>query len=296
MTPGPLRLFAAVAVALLLAGESASAQIDFGRRGGQSAPRSADRLVKVRAVSDVDTVGPGQTFHVAVLFEIEPKWHIYWLNAGDSGTPTEVTVEAPPGWTAGSTLYPRPRRFKEPEGITYGYAGRTVLYVPVTAPKVLEAGRATFEVDVFFLVCKDVCLMGSVQKTVQVRTGAPGPDAAGPVVAKYRKRLPKPLAKVKGAAMQVEDGRLVITGPAEGSKSVVAFPDWVPGVVLSEATTAAVGDDRYRIEMPLRTEPQNAEGPLVARGVVALGGDDDARCYHFEVPLDDDGTVREDVP
>jgi thiol:disulfide interchange protein DsbD len=288
---GPLRRVcrgSLAAIALLLA-SPAHGQIDFGRSGASRAPQSAERLVKVRAVSDVPHVAPGQTFHVAVVFDIEPNWHIYWLNAGDSGTPTEVTVEAPKGWKTGATLYPRPHRFKEPDGVAYGYERRTVLYVPVTAPKTLEDDRVTLDVDVFFLVCKDVCLMGSVQKPVVVRTSS-GPVGPTPVVDRtlidFRKRLPKPLADLKGATVRVDGDRLVIDGPAGGMKVVTAFPDWVPGVVLAEASTAKVVEGRFHVEMPLSTEPQNAEGPLVARGLLALGRDDDGPCYHFELPLE----------
>jgi DsbC/DsbD-like thiol-disulfide interchange protein len=94
-------------------------------------PKSAEQLVTVRGVADVDRLVPGQAFHLAFIFTIEPGWHIYWLNSGASGGPTEIKVSGPQGFTFGKALFPRPIVLHGEEGDTYGYERQTVLFVPV---------------------------------------------------------------------------------------------------------------------------------------------------------------------
>ena len=89
----------------------------------QAAPgRKAEDLVRVRMLADTDIIAAGQTFHVAVVFDIAPHWHIYWKNPGDSGAATELTWRAP-GNEIGPVQWPAPQVFREAEGLltTFGY-------------------------------------------------------------------------------------------------------------------------------------------------------------------------------
>src|SRR5688572_31390115 len=46
--------------------------------------------VKVSLIPEVRTVAPGTPFSVAVHLKMDPRWHTYWINPGDSGAPTEI--------------------------------------------------------------------------------------------------------------------------------------------------------------------------------------------------------------
>src|SRR5689334_8947835 len=39
--------------------------------------------------------------HVGLLFDLEPGWHVYWTNAGDSGEPPTMKWTLPAGVTVG---------------------------------------------------------------------------------------------------------------------------------------------------------------------------------------------------
>jgi DsbC/DsbD-like thiol-disulfide interchange protein len=60
--------------------------------------------VKARLVSEVAAVGPGQQFWVALELDIREGWHTYWRNPGDSGEPTKLAWQLPPGFTAGDIV------------------------------------------------------------------------------------------------------------------------------------------------------------------------------------------------
>jgi DsbC/DsbD-like thiol-disulfide interchange protein len=52
--------------------------------------------VKARLVSEVNAVGPGQSFWIALELDIRDGWHTYWRNPGDSGEPTKLAWQLPP--------------------------------------------------------------------------------------------------------------------------------------------------------------------------------------------------------
>lgn len=114
----------------LLAAASASAQLELTRIPAQDPP-SPEKLVRVKAITDTTQLQPGGVCRLAVLFDIEPGWHIYWKNPGSSGAATEVTVKASGPVTIGPVQYPRPKIITEGDDVTYGYEKQVVLFVPI---------------------------------------------------------------------------------------------------------------------------------------------------------------------
>src|SRR5882724_10439096 len=76
--------------------------------GGSPQGKGAEQLVHVKMLPLTQRVSAGETFDLAFVFEIEPQWHIYWKNSGSSGSPTEIQVTGPQGFTIGKARYPRP--------------------------------------------------------------------------------------------------------------------------------------------------------------------------------------------
>jgi len=289
----PGMLLAAL-LSLPLGGRPAQAQFrpDAGARPAEI--QTADQAVQVRLASDAAAIGPGQTIRLAVIFTIAPHWHIYWLNPGDSGAPTNLTVTAPEGFTVGGTLFPRPKAFEETVGTTYGYERETVLFVPVTAPKELKEGEASFDVDIFYLVCRDRCLIGNARKSLRIATAAAAAGtntsrADAQTLRRHADRLPRPLAEFAGGSARLEEGLLIVTGPAGGRKAVEFFPLPVLGVTFGEAEIV-VEDDRFRLAVPFQVKPQNALGQTMSvRGVLGLGRDVSDPCYDLLLPLESGG-------
>ena len=44
-----------------------------------------DAHTEVELVSDNQSVAPGKPFWVALRMKMDPHWHVYWRNPGDSG-------------------------------------------------------------------------------------------------------------------------------------------------------------------------------------------------------------------
>ena len=256
---------------------------------------TGESLVQTDIMRGVSSIQPGSTFHVGVRYEISPQWHIYWRNAGDSGLPPGISIQAPEGFVVGETLWPRPQVFRAPGEVTYGYENEVVLIVPITAPAEIAASEATFDFDLDWFVCKKLCFMGARKHTMTVPVGVhvrPTPDLVRQerAVASWLARMPVPLNKIRSARARVQADRLVVTGPAGAVQTALFYPDDTPGVSVdgpSGPVTGEVSGGRFSFEIPLKIDPENALGkPLRVAGIVVLGPDKRGRAIRVDIPVD----------
>ncbi len=127
---------------------------------------------KVELVSEVTSVQPGSTFQTALHFRIQPHWHIYWKNPGDSGIPPAITWTLPEGVTAGEFAWPTPERIEVPPLVNYGYSNEAYLMMPITVPSTWKVGTALpLKAKVSWLVCKEICIPGKAEVTLEVTVG-----------------------------------------------------------------------------------------------------------------------------
>ncbi len=270
-------------VALLL-GSGVLAQPDTSLFGA-----GAERHVSVHLTTDADTIGPGRTFHLAVRFEIDEQWHMYWKNPGEGGLPPSITVTTPPGYTTGEVLWPRPVAIKTQLGEEYSYFDQVVLFVPIMTPKSLTDATVTMQVDIHWTVCRKVCLMGFVTRDITIATSSRRATDAGTNarLAAFKKRLPKPMAGLQGSDIEFDGETLTLAGPAGEVTRAAFFPVDGPGVVFGTATVT-VRDGRFRVSVPVALEPLNApEGPMRFGGLVTLGAEADDPSYDFQVEFED---------
>jgi DsbC/DsbD-like thiol-disulfide interchange protein len=110
--------------------------------------------VSARLVADASN-----GLRVGVQLTMEPGWHVYWVNPGDSGLATEVMWSAPEGVALGPLQWPAPEVFTSPGDLTsFGYSGEVTLAADVGT--LSGPPRGTLRAAVSWLACKDVCLLG----------------------------------------------------------------------------------------------------------------------------------------
>ncbi len=286
-----LRRLSPTLLALLLAGSGLPAWP--GHLVGQDTDSSPHS--DVRLIPEVTSIRPGTPFTVAVRFELEPKWHNYWQNAGDSGLPTEIEWRLPPGFRAGSIQWPIPDRIVAYTLTDYGYSGQPTLLVEVTPPADLPVGGpVTLAARVDWLVCMDICLPAYQEVEVQVAVSSQPPrldPSWAPVFVETRSQLP---GRVEGwtlAAEVTESGyRLSVTPSAAGRR----LPDSVyffaaETSVLDHAATQANTREGEVLALALTRSPYATRPSAVLRGVLLdeSGGawDEDGRIRALEVEV-----------
>ena len=146
----------------------------------------------VELISETDQIVPGQVFYLALDFKLESHWHVYWKNPGASGLSVEIDWDLPEGFVAGEIQWPAPERFELGGLISYGFENAVTLIVSIQAPETLELGRTLLiGADVFWLVCKEVCLPGDASLSLELVSGEIAVESANAAVfAATRKRLP----------------------------------------------------------------------------------------------------------
>lgn len=153
-----------------------------------------DRLVKARLLADVTAIKPGQAFKLGVLLQIEPNWHIYWKNPGDSGLPTRVKLALPEGFSAGEWQFPVPMRIELPgEIINFAYENEVMLTVQVKPPTELALGASpSITAEVNFLICQEQCLPGKASAPLElpVSTESKVANANAELFEKWTRALP----------------------------------------------------------------------------------------------------------
>lgn len=296
--PATIRPLSLVLALFAVALPAATARAQFGFDTLE--PSDGAKIVRMELLTNDGTIAAGATEYVGVRLRIQPGWHVYWRNPGDSGTEPRVRIEAPLGVTVGSIAWPRPIVFEQPEETTYGYAGEVVLLVPVTAPADLPVGTLTLPVEAEWLVCKRACLMGDATGSVSLRVRPAGDNRVrvpGDALADAVRRLPTPIAKAAGVTAVVEPistpevatgRRLVVTGPAGDADRVRFIPDLTPGVKAGDGhpVDATIADGRFRIEVPMTVEPGNAlDTPLEVAGLVLFGPLATDRAISFRIPV-----------
>src|SRR5688500_6081524 len=127
----------AVAVALVFIVAAALCRAESVEQGDVEA--DAD-LVKASLLADAAAVAPGTSFTLGVRLKMKPHWHTYWVNPGEAGDATKVSLMGPAGFEFGEVRWPLPSKIEAPGGIAYGYEDEVLLLVPVTVARDVPAG------------------------------------------------------------------------------------------------------------------------------------------------------------
>jgi thiol:disulfide interchange protein DsbD len=235
----------------------------------------ATENVKARLVSEVTAIGPGQSFWVALEFDIREGWHTYWRNPGDSGEPTKLAWQLPPGFTAGDIVWTTPHRFEIAPLVNYGYAKHAVHLVQITAPKDLKAGTpVSLAAKASWLVCSDVCIPedAKLQLTLPVSARAGAVDAtASALFTTARSELPT--AQPAPTSARIAGDKLIVTlGQEWGATlsqipSMAFFPYDEGGIEYATPQTLTRTKDAVDLAMKVGYQPPKA-GAI--RGVLVV--------------------------
>jgi thiol:disulfide interchange protein DsbD len=256
-----LVLFAAMCAALFLPAQAQPAD------GGHA---------RVELISERALAVPGETVWFGLSFEIDPNWHIYWVNPGDAGIPPEITwreTSGVPAASFGAFEWPLPELLPVVPGqiMDYGYSDEVVLPFSVQIPETTE-GPILLEGVADYLICEDICIPESADIRLLLSVGAGQlPDEYG-------------AERIQAALMQVPpmfdgEARLTETGAnwtlslageqiAGQTGDVRFFPF---GHEITHAADQIAGSGDQGVSLQLTPSSADAALPESIAGVVTLG-------------------------
>jgi thiol:disulfide interchange protein len=170
-------------------------------------------------------IQPGANTTVGLHFTLDKGWHVYWLNAGDSGEPPNIKWTLPDGITAGPMQFPAPRRLPLGPLMDFGYEDQVLFPMALNVASSLKVpSTVDLAAHVSWLVCREVCIPGKadlalpLQIAAQKGTADPARQA---LFDQFRGRLPQPLPSGSQAIFAANPGgfTLAIKGhPAAGAE------------------------------------------------------------------------------
>ena len=217
------RLFLLLVSLMLWAAPAGAQTISRAPAAAVAGPQRTERI-EAELVPMSQWAAPGSTAIVAIRQQIQPGWHTYWRNPGDSGGATTLDWTLPAGVSAGDIVWPLPERQRLQDLMNYGYQGRVYLPVPIEIPADARPGTTLpMIVKALFLVCSDeMCVPDelTLRLDLPVREGAAALDPThGAAVQAVVETAPRP-AGIE-ARIAREDGALRLTatgGPLVGLK------------------------------------------------------------------------------
>ncbi len=128
-----------------------------------------DDAVSAQIIPQYESLKPGSTFEIGVLFKMESGWHIYWENPGDAGLPTVIDWEMPVGFEIINQKYPYPSQFGFSVFANYGYEKEVLISTVFKAPEKIENGELIFRAECTWLMCKEKCIKGGGRDSIALK-------------------------------------------------------------------------------------------------------------------------------
>ena len=266
MLPGcPQTARKSIVLALSLASMMASVRAE---EHSVSIPRGT-----VELASEQQSIQPGREFLLGLLFRLEPGWHIYWVNPGDSGEPPRLQWRLPAGLRAGAIEWPAPSRLPVPPLLDYGYEGEVLLPVRIQNTSGLAVGTAvTLAAEMKAIVCREVCIPAKAQLSLSLPVRAERPGKSAETLALFaaaRKALPKPVpASWRATAKDLGDNfELSVHATKPISQAWYAPLD---PLVIENAAPQKTVSSKTEIRLILRKSNQLLKPVSRLRGVLVL--------------------------
>ncbi|MDQ2986950.1 MAG: hypothetical protein M3R13_09565 [Armatimonadota bacterium] len=221
------------------------------------------------------SVRAGKSIEIALRFDLEPGWHIYWKNPGDSGERTIVKWTLPEGWQEIDLRFPTPHAI-DASGITnYGYEDRVILISRLKPPANYKGERVNLTGEATYLICKEACVPGSRTFSLTFPGNAVEPN----VWREALSELPTPYHRKVQAGYAGET--LTISFPEEQLSKAYFFASDGNLVNHSASQSLSKTETGYQLTVPL-SEFATAK-PAKVNGVLVLTTGASSRGYEVNL-------------
>lgn len=216
---------------------------------------------------------------------MDPGWHIYWINPGDSGQPPSFQWQMPAGFSAGEIQSPRPERMQAtPQLADFGYHDEVLLAVTVRVPASIAAGSTVqIGVEAKWLICREVCIPERAQLhlTLPVSATAMENQQSAPLFAQAENLLPQPMPRRWKASAGSAKNDFVLSLDTGKRITKAEFFPLEPGQIdnsaLQKLEPSATG-----MKVTLKKSDFLLKPIAVLRGVLVIPG---GPAYRIEAPV-----------
>ncbi|WP_284500147.1 protein-disulfide reductase DsbD family protein [Microbulbifer litoralis] len=208
--------------------------------------------VRVRWLAP-DSFAAGETETVGFYFEVDPEWHVYWRNAGDSGAAPRFDIAADEA-EVGGIQWPFPTRLPIEHLTNLGYHGNVAYLFDVTPAD--GADSLSLDVNLEWLVCRINCIPGFGSMNLERHVGPSANWSAGDrsLRDRFARRIPAAAAASPWQVVSLSEAggdriRLTLEGTGEAPQ---VFP--LDGELLT-AKEPALRSDGGRLHYTFERVP-----------------------------------------
>jgi thiol:disulfide interchange protein len=237
----------------------------------QAGPVHAQHLT-VELVSRDGSIKPGGASQVGLYFKLDPGWHVYWQNAGDSGEPPSIKWNLPAGLTAGPMQFPAPRRLPLGPLMDFGYENEVLFPIALNADSTAATGPANLTAHVNWLVCREVCIPGRADLALPLTIGGtqPPPDPTRQALFdRFQSLLPQPLPASSKAVFSPATGGFTLAVEGHPSANAQFFP--LDQGQIANAAPQPVRALKNGVEVSLKKDESLTSQLQALNGVLLLG-------------------------
>jgi DsbC/DsbD-like thiol-disulfide interchange protein len=232
---------------------------------------------------------PDGPIWMGLLFRLDPGWHIYWHNSGDSGEPPKVQWQLPAGFAAGPIRWPTPIRLGSGSVVDYGYEGEVLLMSPIGAPQNSKLASVPVIADVKYIVCREICIPGKAHLALAVPLQG---DAASQTLDSWRERfrytraqLPRPVPSTWRIAAKADKEHIVLSVESGTRVSNVTFFPDQPGVIENSAPQGFAAE-RDGFRLTLQKSEQLLKPVPTLSGLIVIGSEHGSgHAYEIAAPV-----------
>lgn len=225
-----------------------------------AAPSAADRFQSPQTSARLIAHAPqdlqvGAPLWLGVEITHQADWHTYWQNSGESGIPTEISWQLPPGWRAGSVQWPTPKKFTLGPLGNYGYDGRVLLAAPIHIERTPDSPEVQVHAQVNWLACRTECIPEFADLTLSLPVGRAINEEAF-AFERHQQRLP--IERPLNASMRIDGDHLLlqvdeVPKPWQG-QALEVFPE-APNIIIPGATwTPSWQGGQFQARLPLNPD------------------------------------------
>lgn len=224
----------------------------------------------------IELIAERQSSHrlqAGLLFRLDPGWHIYWQNAGDSGEPPRIQWSLPAGFKTQPIKWPTPKRLGSGSITDFGYENEVLLITPIETPLSSSKQNLQLAADVKYIVCREICIPGKSHLALALPSG--NSAQAGEwraLFEKAQKQIPKPAPPTWKISAKTAQNNLILTiQSAPAPKSARFFPQ-DPNVIENSAPQI-LATDTHGFHLTLKASDQATGAAIQLKGVLVLDGD-----------------------
>ncbi len=123
----------------------------------------------VELISELISVKPGSEFWAGIRLRMKNDCHIYWVNPGDVGIPTNIDLVFPSGFSSQQVYFPVPKLFIETEIASLIYEDEIILPFRVSVPDNFAEKDFFIRANINWLACKEICTADSAKPFLKIK-------------------------------------------------------------------------------------------------------------------------------